>query len=254
MKIPSLRNHTIVCGTDPTAVAIIEELQAMKVKAAGQGESADAPPGSDYIVCDSSGDSIEKLAERIGPFNYLVGDVTDDEVLGRAHIESAFGIFCVLPIEKDNVCVALAARQKNPSIRIVTTTADPFVYGQKLSRAGANAVVSPNFIGGLRIVSEAARPNVTAFLDEMLRDKNPDLQIHEIEIAAGSSLCNTSLMASRIPAATGLLVIALLRKGDVHYMYNPPASTVIGAGDTIVVMGGRQQVESLTRLAGRAQA
>ncbi len=41
----------------------------------------------------------------------------------------------------------------------------------KMQRAGADYVVSPTFIGGMRMASQMVRPAVVTFLDTMLRDK-----------------------------------------------------------------------------------
>ena len=52
----------------------------------------------------------------------------------------------------------------------------------KLKNAGANYVVTPNFIGGMRIASEMLRPNVVSFLDKMLRGKDKSIRFGEITI------------------------------------------------------------------------
>lgn len=241
----SLRNHIIVCGVSPTSHYIVEELEDLKRRLAGS-----EAPGNDYVLIDPERESIDRIAQHLGDLRFLVADPTDDRVLEQAGIQAAYGIFPLLPSEKDNLYITIAARQQNSAIRIVASTADPFTSGQKFSSAGASAVISPNFIGGLRLVSEAARPAVTAFLDQMLRDKNPDLQICEIEISPASELCGHRLDALRLPQRTGLLLLALLKKGAMHYTYNPGASALIAAGDIAVVLGSPPQVETLRQLAG----
>lgn len=244
-----LHNHVIVCGAGPTVLYILEELEEHKrqltAQADGQGE-----PGNDYLLIEPSSEAVERLVRRLGPFRFLTADPTEDQVLEQAGIRSAYGIFPALPDEKDNLYLTIAARQKNLAIRIVASTVDPFASGRRFASAGANAVVSPNFIGGLRLVSEAARPAVTAFLDELLRDKNPDLLIYEVEVGPGSELCGRTLAQLRLPQRTGLLVLALLAKGEIHHRYNPGGGTVIAEGDMLVVMGSPQQVQALRRLAG----
>ena len=47
----------------------------------------------------------------------------------------------------------------------------------KMRKAGADSIVSPNLIGGLRMASEMIRPAVVSFLDKMLRDKHESLRI-----------------------------------------------------------------------------
>ena len=244
-----LRNHVIVCGANPTALYILEELEEHKRQLALQ-EGGQELPGNDYLLIEPSREAVERLVRRIGPFPFLTADPAEDQVLEQAGIGAAYGIFPVMHDEKDNLYLAISARQKNPAIRIIASTVDPFASGRKFASAGANTVISPNFIGGLRLVSEAARPGVTAFLDEMLRDKNPDLQIYEVEVGPASALGGHQLAELQLPQRTGLLVLALLPKGATHHLYNPGASTRIGIGDVLVVMGSRQQAQALRQLAG----
>lgn len=244
-----LRNHVIVCGASPAVLYILEELEEHKRQLAAQ-PGGEGEPGNDYLLIESSSEAVERLVRRLGPFRFLCADPTEDQVLEQAGISSAYGIFPVLPDEKDNLYLTIAARQKNPAIRIVASTADPFASGRKFASAGANAVISPNFIGGLRLVSEAARPVVTAFLDELLRDKNPNLLIYEVEVGPGSELCGRTLAQLQLPQLTGLLVLAILPKGAVHHLYNPGGGTSIAEGDVLVVMGSPQQVQALRQLTG----
>lgn len=49
-----------------------------------------------------------------------------------------------------------------------------------MKKAGADAVISPTYIGGLRMVSEMVRPIAVSFLDTMLQDKELNLQVEEV--------------------------------------------------------------------------
>jgi voltage-gated potassium channel len=245
----TLRNHVIVCGAGPTALYILEELEEHKTQLASQ-PGGDEAPGNDYLLIEPSAEAVERLVRRLGPFRFLTADPTDDQILEQAGIGEAYGIFPVMHDEKDNLYLAIAARQKNPGIRIVASTVDPFASGRKFASAGANAVISPNFLGGLRLVSEAVRPAVTAFLDELLRDKNPDLLIYEVEVRAGAELCGHTLAQLELPRRTGLLVLAFLPRGAAQHRYNPGAATVINEGDVLVVMGSPVQFEVLHQLTG----
>jgi len=59
---------------------------------------------------------------------------------------------------------------------------------EKIKKAGADAVISPSYIGGLRIVSEMVRPTVVSFLDTMMRDKEKNLRIEEISLSESLSI------------------------------------------------------------------
>jgi len=52
----------------------------------------------------------------------------------------------------------------------------------KIKQVGADAIVSPSFIGGLRMASEMIRPTAVSFLDLMLRDKERNLRVEEVAV------------------------------------------------------------------------
>ena len=53
---------------------------------------------------------------------------------------------------------------------------------KKIRKAGADAVVSVNHIGGLRLVSEAVRPTAVSYLDQMLRGTEESLRVESTVI------------------------------------------------------------------------
>ena len=244
------QGHIIICGLGATALQIIEELEShLEKKTVGKDTIIGEVIFRDYLVIESSSEAIEKMRSKWPNIHYLVGDATDDDVLEQAFIRDAYGIFPVLSSEKDNLYITMAARQLNPRIRIVARTADVFNIGKKLFKGGANSVVSPNFIGGLRIVSEIARPHATDFLDEMLRDKDTQLKITEVVVSPDSALCGLSLKEARLPEKCGLMIIALKKCGEQFYTYNPSAAARIKNADTLVVFGYRDQIAELRRQA-----
>jgi Trk K+ transport system NAD-binding subunit len=59
--------------------------------------------------------------------------------------------------------------------------------------AGADAVVSPNRIGGLRNASQLVRPTVVSFLDKMLYVEEKALRVEEAKVNKGSSYIGKKL-------------------------------------------------------------
>lgn len=234
--ISGMRNHYIICGAGETSIYMMQEL-----------EKTVRP----FVVIEKSEERIQQVLTQFDNLLYIQGDATDDDALEKAYIKDAYGIFPVLSSEKDNLYITMAARQFNPRIRIVARTADLFNIGKKLFKGGANSVVSPNSIGGLRLVSEIARPHVTDFLDEMLRDKNTQLKIAEVVVSPNSALCGLSLREARLPEKCGLMIIAMRKHGDQFFTYNPSATERIEHADTVVVLGYRDQIVELRKQAGR---
>ncbi len=234
-QILKLSDHVIVCGAGSTGSHSIEELIEYQIPT---------------VAIDTDRPRLEHLAEIYPPslFKYIVGDATDDDVLAEANLPEARGVVAALHSDKDNLFVVVSARQENPKARIVARGSELQIL-EKLKKAGADTVVSPNYIGGLRMVSELLRPQVVKFLDEMRRDK-AKVRIEEVDVPDGSPLHGKTLVKSAIRTEVAdVLVLAVQVRGKEGYRYNPGADFLLEGGMTLVVLGPLAQVEQLRRMA-----
>lgn len=228
--IAKLKGHTIVCGGGQTAYHVIEELDLVQ---------------TDIVVVEADASNLEPY-KRWPDLLTVIGDASDDEVLERAGIARARGLVLTLPSDKDNLFVTVSARQLNPSLRIVAKGVGPKMRN-KLLRAGANAVVSPNTIGGLRLASELVRPSVVSFLDAMLRKSDQTLRIEEIPVKADSKLADKTIASCELRSGFNLLILALMDR-SMNIDFNPGPNATIEAGKTIVVMGAVEDVIEARKL------
>ncbi|HPA48201.1 MAG TPA: TrkA C-terminal domain-containing protein, partial [bacterium] len=141
----------------------------------------------------------------------------------------------------------ITAKQINPKIRIVAKGVDTKA-NSKLIRAGADSVVTPNFIGGLRMASEMIRPAVVSFLDLMLRDKQKTLRIEEVVVPQGSPLAGKTLGDARIVEHTDLVVVAIRQPGNGSFQYAPRGDSLIEEGAALIVLGDVTNLPRLARL------
>ncbi len=230
-QIAKMKDHVIICGAGATGRHIIEELVAARVP---------------IVVIDSDSKAIDELVEELGEkdLRHVVGDATDDGVLEDAALASARGLVAALPNDKDNLYLVVTTRQVHPTMRIVARGSGLSVL-DKLRRAGADAVVSPNLIGGLRMASEILRPKVVQFLDEMLRTDDR-VRINELQITDRSSLVGQRLVQADF-RKEDLLVLAIKLPSTAGWVYNPSADTVLESGMTLVLLGAMDRVEAARR-------
>jgi len=226
--IDRLERHVIVCGIGRTGHHVIKELFATQTP---------------FVCIDADAEKMAQLREEMPGLAYVVGDATEDEVLEAAGIARARGVVAALTDDRDNLYVTLTARSLNPSLRIVAKAVEASAE-PKLRKAGADKVVSTNMIGGLRLASEMIRPNVTEFLDLMLRDPQHVLRIEETTIPATSVLVGKSLGAAQFRKVCDVLVIAV-RTRDGKHQFNPGAEHVLEAGSTLIVLGERGEIAKL---------
>jgi voltage-gated potassium channel len=228
-RIASLGDHIILCGGGRTGIHIAEELHKTHTP---------------FVVIEQNPNVIEQLL-NIGDILHLQADATQDESLLLAGIGQARGLFAVLGEDKDNVFVALSARALNPHLRIVARLIDED-NAEKLHMAGADEVVSPNAIGGLRMASVMLRPTVVNFLDEMLRAPEQTLRVEEVHIDDVPSLAGQTLGHANIGCRTGLLVVAS-KPQNRGYQFNPGAQTRLQKGDILIVIGTPEQIDALRK-------
>lgn len=228
-RMKRMKDHVVVCGAGSTGRNVIEEL---------------LKTGTSVLAVDINEDELKDIALKYPKANYafLAGDATDDDVMAQLHLETARGMVAALSSDKDNLYLTVSARQVNSTCRIVARCAE-LSHVEKIKRSGADAVVSPNFIGGMRLVSEMLRPAVVRFLDDMLRDKRSAFRIEEIQLGDKAAALGGTLREAHIRERFGMTVLAV-RTND-QWTYNPDASEKIGPGMTLVVLGSPDQVKSL---------
>ncbi len=219
-KIKKLNNHYIVCGGGETGRHVLEELINNR---------------EPVVLIEHDEDNIERSMIIGEDLLYIKGDATDDQNLIAAGIERASGIIISLPSDKDNLYVTMTARMLNRKIRIISRMVDQKLE-LKLKTAGANNVVSPNYIGGLRMASEMLRPAVVDFLDSMLRSSQGHLRIHQIVVTGQSSFIGKSIAESGLKTKFDLLVLgSKLPAQEIEF--NPLATKLLTPGMTLIVMG-----------------
>ena len=122
---------------------------------------------------------------------------------------------------------------------------------EKLYRAGADHVVSPNISSAIRMASMLLRPEVVSFLDIVTRSEGLQLRFEQAVVQPHSQLAGRTLLDARIPQETGLIVIAVRKQIDQtrEFVFNPAADTRLDVGGEMIVLGHPDQVTRLRDLA-----
>jgi voltage-gated potassium channel len=227
-RIQKLKDHYIVCGGGQTGRPILAELFINR---------------EPVVLIERDAETIERCKNQWEDLLYIKGDAADDANLKAAGIEKAKGVIVSLASDKDNLFTTMSARMLNSRIRIVSRVIDKALEA-KMSRAGANAIVSPNYIGALRMASEMIRPAAVDFLDSMLRSSRGNLRIHEISIADDSSLVDKNIIDAGLKQKYELLVLGIRNKNQ-EVEFNPPPTRALVSGETLIVMG---EVENISRV------
>jgi voltage-gated potassium channel len=227
-KIENMSGHFIVCGASRSGLSVCEELRKT---------------GRPFTLVVLAEDELKKYM-ALG-WCVVTGDASSCSTLEAAGVARASGIFCALPNDKDNAFIAITARGMNQAVRIITVQNEhnPEMTG-KLVRAGADIVVNPSHIGGLRMASEMVRPATVQFLDSMLRGQKGGIRFEDISAGAGAE--GRSLGEFKGADRKGALIVAMKNKADNTYEVNPLPGVKLKSGDVLVALGTPEELKALS--------
>lgn len=229
-KIEDMRGHFIVCGASRPGLSVCEELSKTHRQFAL------------VVLCD---EEVKKFMAR--GWCAVAGDASSSAVLESAGIRHAAGVFCALSGDKDNAFIAITARGLNPAVKIVTVQNEHDAeMKDKLVRAGADIVINPSHIGGLRMASEMVRPATVQFLDSMLRGQKAGARFEDIPV--GKAADGHDLREFKGSERKGALVVALKRAGETSYELNPLPEARLRKGDMLVALGTPDELSALESL------
>jgi len=233
-RIEKLNDHYIICGYGRVGRVVVNKLRK---------------EGVDFVVIDNNPEILENELEKDQTFNFIKGDATLDEVLIDAGISKAKCLISTLPTDSDNVYIVLSAKRLNPKLYVIAK-ADEIVAMDKLLMAGADKVVSPYIIGGLRLAELALKPDILDFVSTFMSiakyEYNEDMEIRKIAIPKDSNIAGKSLSDTQIRQKSGATIIGI-KKGD-NLVINPRPDVVLNSNDEIYAFGTGEQLDNLEKL------
>lgn len=229
--IERIKNHFIICGFGRMGSFVCRELHLR---------------GIPFVVVERSPEVQTKVVQA----GYFLspGDATEEDVLLAANVRTARGLVAVLDSDASNVYTVLTARELNPDLQITARAAEESAI-KKLTRAGADKVLSPYQTGGFRIVMGILKPTVMSFLEVAMDYEHLDLQLEEVKVGEKSIYCGKTLLETGIRRDLNLIIIAVKKKNG-EMVFNPGPQTVIECHDTLITLGERTKLEALAKEGG----
>jgi voltage-gated potassium channel len=230
--LDTIKDHFIICGYGRIGSIVAQQFQRQKVP---------------YVVIERDSARLQEAIDS-GALAFEA-DASREDVLKRVGIERARGLIAAVGTDAENVYTVLSARVLRPELFIVSRaeTEDESI---KLTRAGADRVISPYSIGAIQIAQTALRPAVVDFVALATSSDNLELAMEEIPVAPTSPLVNQSIVNANLRQRFGVIVVGIQRV-DRRIEFNPSPDAGIRAGDKLVVMGRPDSLKELELEAAR---
>jgi voltage-gated potassium channel len=227
-EIAKLRGHTILCGYGKVGKEVAHVFKDEKTP---------------FVVIEQD----EKACIRATTDGFLCVNMNaaNDEALKEAGIMNAKALVAALGSDADNLYVTLSAKSLRPDIFVVARIDNDESEG-KLKRAGADRTMSPYGIGGRRLAMMTLKPLVVDFIDTTMDRQGHEFTLENVKVMDGSTMEGISVKEG-IRRINGGHILAIKKKSG-HLITNPSHETLLDAGDELVLMGTRDQLNGIENL------
>lgn len=222
-QIAKMKDHYIICGCGKIGYLVCRELAAENVN---------------FVVIDHDRDVIQKVEEE--GFVYINGSATEDKTLREAGIERAKAVVCALPTDADNLYTVLTAKELNPQVYLLSRFEEE-ASERRLLKAGADRVVSPYKVGGMRMTLALLRPAMLDFMEITAGRGDLSLRMEELHVGSTCFATGKSLADSGLRGDYGLIIVAV-NKESGKMVFNPSASYIIEEGDNLIAIGEEENL------------
>lgn len=223
-KIEKLKDHFIVCGASEVGLAVINEIMLAKIP---------------VLLIDQDEMKLIKANKELKCLTIL-GDATDDVILKKSRIKNARGLIASFGNDHENVYLIMSARELNHSLQIYAKVKDE-KNTKKLLLAGANQVINPYTIGGMRMASAILRPNVVKLMDELAKDPKK-LRVEELVFDAQNPMLKTPMSISTIEKKLKVRIIAYKKEKKPFYQYLFDSTPInFSIGDSLFYLEAKEK-------------
>ncbi len=248
-KEPKPKDHVIIVGYGLSGQTLATAL---------------AEVGVSYVIIDQDPNIVK--AERAKGTPIIYGDASRPEVLHHAAGDTARVVALTVSDANTVLRSAELAKRMNPNLHIVARAR--FMEEVKpLVAVGAHQVIPEELVGSLEILSRVLQqyllPNeVIDKCTQKLKNEHGknwqmlfeahhpgaglpcipcDLSVEVRRVVAGSSVADKDLLNSNLRPKTGVTVVAI-QKADGTLTLNPKWSDRMQVGDSVILLGQREQL------------
>ena len=248
-----LYDHVVIAGGGRIGSYVAQVLQILRVP---------------FVVIEINFQQIDRFKEKGLPAIY--GDASQEIVLEAANIGSAKLLVITTPLAIIAKDIIVQSRKIKPQLNIVART-EGMEQMQILRELGIENIIHPEFEGGLEITRQTLSllnippAELVKFTDQvrqefyapfyeinshstsfsLLQPARHLLELTWISLPDGSPFIGRTIQELAVRSNTGVSVVGIINKDKVRS--NPDVNYCFTNGDTVAVMGDRNQIENFRK-------
>ncbi len=222
-QISQLKDHTIICGHGRMGKVIADEI---------------AKVHNNFIIIEQDPAKIKTISHS--HYKYIEGDCTHDEVLLKAGIKDAKILVSMIASDSDALYLALAARSLKANLHIIVRASEEEAK-LKILRAGANKVILPILMSGMKVAQAILNPAVEDYIDLSGVNETGNGQMYQladINVLLNSNLVGKTLRTCEFQKL-GLIIVGI-KKASNEFVFSPSPDYKFESGDTLLSLGTQE--------------
>ncbi len=224
--LAKMKDHMIIAGFGRMGKLVACDLQSKDIK---------------FVILENNPERFA-MADELG-YHVLLADATSEETLELTGIKNAKTYIALLSSDAQNLFTVLTAKELNPSIFIIVRCFEP-QNEKKLTKSGANRVVTPHQLSSRRIVNTVLKPNVVNLIDLVSQSQDLSLSLEEITLGTESEFIGKTIRNSGLKERFNAMVVAVKRAEKLFF--NPAANLVLAPYDILILIGEKEKITRIS--------
>lgn len=223
-EIARLKQHFVICYHNEFTTQVTEQLRENHIP---------------FVVVDPRED-MEAIAKKYHYPYYVSADPHTEEGVLKSHLSSAKGVITLADNVTDNIAVIASARLYQKEIGrhkyLIITSAKNYEDDQKLTKLGADSVVTATKLMAKRINSIAIRPDMENMLEEFLYRSDTPLDMEEIKVSKTSWLVLKKIKYAKLRDIANVTIVGITPKEGV-FIPMPKGDTIVMPKSKLIIIG-----------------
>ncbi len=239
-EIARLKQHFVVCYHNEFTAQVTTQLRANHIP---------------FVVVDPREDMEEIAKKHHYPYFVTAEPHTEEGVL-KSHLSSAKGVITLADNVADNIAVIASARLYEKEIErhkyLIIASAKNNEDDQKLTKLGADSVVTATKLMAKRINAIAVRPDMENMLEEFLYRSDTPLDMEEVKVSKTSWLVLKKIKQARLRDIANVTIIGITPK-EGHFIPMPKGDTIVMPKSKLIVIGTSEGIRKAKAIIRRRE-